>query len=55
MFLGRRLPIRNLAREDIDHELGELVCVAGILPAFRSARHRHLQAPIDALRVPQRP
>jgi hypothetical protein len=35
----RALTILNLAGQDIDHELGELVCVAGALLAFRSAGH----------------
>src|SRR5271165_5434362 len=46
-----RLAVLNLTRENTDRELGELVCVAGALLTFRSARHRHLQAPTDALRV----
>jgi hypothetical protein len=38
-FFGREFAVLNLASQDIDHELGELVCVAGALLAFRSGRH----------------
>ena len=33
------LVILNLAGQDVDHELCELVGVAGVLLAFRAARH----------------
>ena len=38
-LFGRALAVLDLAGQDMDHELGELVCVARAFLAFRSGRH----------------
>jgi hypothetical protein len=43
-FLWRRLPVLDLTGQDIDHELGELVCIAG---SFWALDHSHIM--IDGL------